>query len=480
MKVLNPMNTAKKTLLATVTILTLTGCTEQEFYQKSFLSNLDSNEQADLGDPIGNTFDPENDIGTDTETDQEPPIANIPSDNDGGTDSDQDGDGNGTNPGEEVVDNGGGNNGGNDNETTPDEEVVDNGGGNNGGNDDETTLDEEVVDNGGGNNGGNDDETTPDEEVVDNGGGNNGGDNGTTPVEEDEEVEAPVKLISKIETFTQDISKQGKVDILWVVDDSGSMANDQQRLASNFSAFIHDFLTENVDFQMGITTTDATSRGDGKWVGNYKHLTSEAAKSNETKFINDFKRTIAVGTGGSAIEAGLHTSLRFLERYSKRIPDPFLREDAYLAIIYIADEEDQSPKSVQHYLDGITALKANASKVKIYSIVSSKTIKNSWETRGDRYMLAADTVGGVNADIKDDFYHILRNMGASIVNLTDSFALSALPYQGEVEVYVNQTRVLHGWSLDQGTRSIRFEDQATPAEGAVIEVKYSIVDLEND
>ncbi len=438
MKVLNPMNTAKKTLLATVTILTLTGCTEQEFYQKSFLSNLDSNEQADLGDPIGNTFDPENDIGTDTETDQEPPIANIPSDNDGGTDSDQDGDGNGTNPGEEVVDNGGGNNGGNDNETTPDEEVVDNGG------------------------------------------GNNGGDNGTTPVEEDEEVEAPVKLISKIETFTQDISKQGKVDILWVVDDSGSMANDQQRLASNFSAFIHDFLTENVDFQMGITTTDATSRGDGKWVGNYKHLTSEAAKSNETKFINDFKRTIAVGTGGSAIEAGLHTSLRFLERYSKRIPDPFLREDAYLAIIYIADEEDQSPKSVQHYLDGITALKANASKVKIYSIVSSKTIKNSWETRGDRYMLAADTVGGVNADIKDDFYHILRNMGASIVNLTDSFALSALPYQGEVEVYVNQTRVLHGWSLDQGTRSIRFEDQATPAEGAVIEVKYSIVDLEND
>ncbi len=52
-----------------------------------------------------------------------------------------------------------------------------------------------------------------------------------------------------------------KMDILFVVDDSGSMAEEQGNLAANFPAFIHildGFVTETgapLDYRVGITTT---------------------------------------------------------------------------------------------------------------------------------------------------------------------------------------------------------------------------------
>src|SRR6476661_1736301 len=65
-------------------------------------------------------------------------------------------------------------------------------------------------------------------------------------------------LLSEGQTFRQNSAMSiTKIDVLWVVDNSGSMATSQQNLANNFPSFIQKFQEKAYDFQMGVVTTDA-------------------------------------------------------------------------------------------------------------------------------------------------------------------------------------------------------------------------------
>ena len=285
----------------------------------------------------------------------------------------------------------------------------------------------------------------------------------TPPVEE-------IILKDRTETFTQDSSRDGDVDILWVIDDSGSMADEQDALGRNFQSFIDQFLTRNVDFKMAITTTDGTSTRNGKMVGDSGKLTRASAQGNKTAFIQNFTKWVKVGVSGSGIEQGLKTSTSFFDRYGAS----FLRQDAYLVIVYLSDEEDQSDKKVSEYIAKLQALKANKGKVKAYSIVTTKNYGNQWETLGKRYMEVSQATNGTVSDIKKDFAPVLKDIGGSIVNLLDSFALSETPYQNLVEVYVNSVKVSSGWTFDATQRTVKFNTNAVPQEGAKVEVRYKV------
>jgi hypothetical protein len=284
-------------------------------------------------------------------------------------------------------------------------------------------------------------------------------------------VEDPIVLLNdRLETFTQNTGKSGDVDILWVIDDSGSMADEQDSLGRNFRSFIDQFIEKNVDFKMAITTTDGTSSRNGKMVGDSSKLTSEAAKKNKTQFINDFTKMVKVGTAGSGIEQGLKTSTSFTDRYASS----FLRKEAFLIVVYISDEEDQSEKKVPEYLAKLLALKANKGLVKAYSLVSMKNYGYQWETLGKRYVEVSKATAGASADIKQDFATVLLDMGGRIVNLVDSFALSESPYQNKIEVFVNSKLVSSGYTFDSSSRSIKFDTQSLPAEGSKVEVRYKV------
>lgn len=71
-------------------------------------------------------------------------------------------------------------------------------------------------------------------------------------------------------------SRRNTVDILLVVDDSCSMAEEQQKLSNNFEEFISAFQNIDVDWQIGVTTTD-TYRTDhpGRLIGGDDELILE-------------------------------------------------------------------------------------------------------------------------------------------------------------------------------------------------------------
>jgi hypothetical protein len=185
-----------------------------------------------------------------------------------------------------------------------------------------------------------------------------------------------------------------------------------------------------------------------------------------------FQSIVKVGTSGSGTEQGLKTSSTFFDRYASS----FLRPDANLAIVEMSDEEDQSGKAVNVYLDKFYALKPKKGMVKIYSIVTEvlpddHTLSDSI---GKRYMQASSITGGIASEIKSDFSTTLLDIGTSIVSLVDSFSLAEAPYNDAIKVYVNSTSITTGWTYDATSRSVKFSPTSVPAEGSLVEIDYHV------
>ncbi len=276
----------------------------------------------------------------------------------------------------------------------------------------------------------------------------------------------------KREKFKQASSQTKKLDIVWIIDNSGSMSDEQSALGSNFSAFIDEFITKDVDFKMAITTTDASSyEKKGRMVtGSDTKLTSAKAKLNESQFKSDFRNLVKVGTSGSGYEKGLEASEGFMQKYASS----WMRSDAYLAVVVLSDEEDQSAKTVAQYTDYLKSFKAEAGLVKLYSIVDvNKTncCQSGISTGGERYMAASNNTAGVISDIRNDFHNSLSAMGDQIINLLDSFALANDPVAGTLKVFVNGVQS-NDYVFDAASRSIKFDSNHLPPVGAEITVTY--------
>lgn len=209
-----------------------------------------------------------------------------------------------------------------------------------------------------------------------------------------------ISVLPSSDRFTQNgVEIAAKMDIVWVIDSSGSMANEQLALRDNFNEFIKNFVGKGYDFKMTVISTDAwyTLRGDrfnqagpysdfdtpigvpGSGFGNNSdHHPDERCEefaTTSSKFLDGnltlntrsgypvissddptiefnvdvtppyaannvlgiFATNSNVGTKGCYIESGLRS-------IEVALNDPgnsgFLRDDAHLAVIVVSDEED--------------------------------------------------------------------------------------------------------------------------------------------
>ncbi len=154
-----------------------------------------------------------------------------------------------------------------------------------------------------------------------------------------------------------------QVDILWVVDSSGSMAPKQARLAANFQGFINQLVSANppIDFHIAVTTTDTddpAARGTlRRWqlLGNQEDYiscqpqTTGGVSCNTGADVNSavqaFQQMAAVGIGGSAQERGLYAAYLALTNpinLSNPNVERFIRQDAALYVVVVSDEDDAS------------------------------------------------------------------------------------------------------------------------------------------
>ncbi len=186
-----------------------------------------------------------------------------------------------------------------------------------------------------------------------NGGGADGGGGGNWP---DANWQPPGEFADAAPVQACD-----KMDILFVVDNSGSMGQEQTNLADNFPQFIQvlDNYDPPLDYRVGITTTgidytytmdlggftlpQSQTGGDNGALLQRCDMTRRWVEGGDSNRSATFSCAAEVGADGPADEmplAAVHKT--FADRMADGTNAGFHRDDALLAIVILTDEDDCS------------------------------------------------------------------------------------------------------------------------------------------
>jgi hypothetical protein len=222
----------------------------------------------------------------------------------------------------------------------------------------------------------------------------------------------PGCALEAFETHTLAPLRRRPIDVLFVIDDSGSMGNDQQALGRNFGSFISSFRASQVDFHLGAITTDMTSGlRRGKLVAPF--LTAATPDLEQA-----FLRMVTVGSSGSSREQAIAAAAAALsEPLTSGGNRGFLRAEADLALVFLGDEDDQSPVAVDSLVGQLRALKVSQT-VTVASIIGLGGCWIPSLVSGWRLAQVARAFGatGVLVLCRDDYSDILRTIAGRVVN----------------------------------------------------------------
>ena len=203
-----------------------------------------------------------------------------------------------------------------------------------------------------------------------------------------------------------------RADMLFVIDNSGSMADNQTNLRRNFVQLADYLQHQTIDFQVGVVTTDnGTLRG-----------TPAVIYAGDDNPVAEFDLNANVGTSGSGSERGFQFAQTALSPpLSTGANMRFLRADSALELVFVSDEEDQSSGTVDSYLTFFRSLvgPGRASQVRVSAIVGDapngcETMSGSAEA-GARYVQAVRATSGVFGSIcSPSFANTLETIGRGI------------------------------------------------------------------
>jgi hypothetical protein len=331
----------------------------------------------------------------------------------------------------------------------------------------------------------------------------------------------------RVDTYAQQAAS--KIDVLWIIDDSGSMAPRQENLARNFQAFINEFTKNSVDFRIAVTTTDIFKEA-GAFVGNPRVLAPTTPD-----LINAFATSVKVGTNGSPYEVGMEAARLSIEKQKAENAGlidacqyacagspscaqdcqtktvlPFLRSGAYLYLIFVSDEDDKSSQDVRFFYRYFETAQGvgNDGTVTTAAIMGDVPSNGCGATPGAKYKALSDLTGGEVGSICDDNFSVtLEKLASNAVGLKRRFALQTKP-----NLQTLQVRVLYpcnirqeysaacaavdsarcegapadslnlvctptaggpdGWSYDEAHNVVAFSGASVPGLGGQIELQY--------
>lgn len=344
-----------------------------------------------------------------------------------------------------------------------------------------------------------------------------------------------VKGEGTYETEQTDIFEQVSgqaVDILFVIDDSGSMCEEQDRLIENFQSFISQAEIWNNDYHIGIISVNVVNEAV---MGKLNRGASNLTPRYITKGPNaqaQFAKLADIGCDGNsdaqeaamqAAQAALSTPLtsetgvscssdsecrsnKNLCSSSTNCPyycvegtcggwnKGFMRKDAQLEIVALSDEEDQSSGTPDFYVDFFKSIKGyyNTNMMHFNAIVGIDDPNDAYDgycmspdestgaADGKRYIDVAQRTNGQVGSICDPDYDVIMNqIGSVAFGLKVQFYLSRLADPPTVEVRVNDALCSTGWRYDAPSNSVIFEESGScmPQPGDIIKIHYDTLCL---
>jgi len=261
-----------------------------------------------------------------------------------------------------------------------------------------------------------------------------------------------------------------KTDILFVIDNSGSMSRNQSNIKNNFDYFINVFNSASADYQIAFITTDDQNFVDGKIVSN---LSTDPV--GEVAEIID-----QIGTAGSATETGVYYTWYSMQPGGDaELGGAFSRVDSKLVVIYVSDEPDFAERfTTMTWLEFADDLRAQRSS---NALVSAHAVAGDYPTGcstsygyaqfGEGYYDVVTELGGeymsiCATDWGDQMDKLARETIASSI-----YYLANNPIEGTIEVIMDGV-VATNWEYDVILNAIVFD--TPPAEESITDVTYAL------
>lgn len=336
-------------------------------------------------------------------------------------------------------------------------------------------------------------------------------------------------ILPDANTFQQSTdSVNTKIDILWVIDNSGSMRTSQEDLANNFQSFISNFQSKGYDFQMAVTTTDAylaNSRYqsfydyDGIY-GDYSQKyfyelpqgdkalfrdgvpggsqTGQPILSHQSNPLESlFQINILQGIDGWGYERAFESMVETLDHPMNQ---GLLRPDSFFAVIIVTDEDDFSTadyswsstsynpiQTYVDYLDNLTGTSGvsrryNVNNISILDDACRDSLNDTFTERivADRVHALTAATDGFQGSLCGDFGQELSLIADQIITLSNQFYLDRVPIESSIVVIVDGQVIPkvdpsgseQGWYYNSEANSVIFTAGAVPAQGAAISINF--------
>ena len=281
-----------------------------------------------------------------------------------------------------------------------------------------------------------------------------------------------------------------EVDILWIVDNSCSMAEEQEELGENFPIFMEFFLGSNLDYHIGVVSTDMDNPDEsGKLIqaASVRWITPETPNPDEV-----FAAMSLLGTSGSGDEQGILASYAAIELQTTW-NEGFFRDNAAIHMIVVSDESDYSPNdpvTLNEFAGYLNGLRTDQDAVAYHSIVAPPQNElpcGRVSTTGARYIDVTEQVGGVYWSLcEENWGGALEAIGLETAGLKREYFMSERPVNGTVKVTVEENgytslfkeydpvTLLGDWTYSEPRNSVTFI-QYVPNPGAVVHIDYEIL-----
>jgi len=285
-------------------------------------------------------------------------------------------------------------------------------------------------------------------------------------------------LSSTTDRFVQ---RQPEVDVLWVIDNSGSMSEEQQRVIADIESFFTYFTTLNLDYHMGVVTTDiVTPTMIGRLQGSPSYITPETPDA-----LSVLSAALQVGTEDQGDESGLAGMRDALSEPMLSAENAgFYRPEAQLVIAVLSDEPEQSGYASSEYIDFLMGLKADPTWIKFSAIVGDYDAgcattcdgADSTAQPGNAYVDVANAFPGVFGSICTcSLGPILDSIGLDATLFTRAFPLSATPADPlAIAVDVDGVTTTD-WTYDSASNSVIFN--VPPEADQLVDITYDLVPI---
>lgn len=283
-------------------------------------------------------------------------------------------------------------------------------------------------------------------------------------------------------TYEYEIIENKRSDILFIIDNSGSMYNVQKMLADFSATFLNSL--GDVDFKI---TGLSTSRNE-EIPENFVFSRDHDADEKLSELILSF------GLNGNANEAHFD---RIKEFYFSPISYDFFRHQASKEIVIISDEDDEN--STTSVMDTITLMessKTTVSAVAVKDFQNCSVVRMPSKLSNNLLTLVEGTFGNF-IDLcevtSENISERLEELGRAILERSSKSSGRYLPIKrlelpknvdyGSISInYGTQTLMrgyYHtGWIIDESENTIRFGEDVVLSEqptGTKLVIKFSLI-----